>query len=193
MASTRAKVVVEPLTYSDLPAAAKIYFACFNDFPATLFEPEPAPLDIRTWRTALRFKLDIESGRRVFVKAVLEETGDVVGFAIWQKPGVPIKEPSKVGERTEEENEAFRGINVRAWHVFHSAGQDKRIEIFGDEPHWYLYILAVLPQYQNQGVGSQLLDWGITAADAAEPKRAVYLEASPVGQKLYERRGFETV
>ncbi|KII83343.1 hypothetical protein PLICRDRAFT_47223 [Plicaturopsis crispa FD-325 SS-3] len=77
--------------------------------------------------------------------------------------------------------------------MFHAAEREGREGVLGDEPYWYLYMLCVLPEHQGRGIGSKLLNWGIEAADNAEPPLAVYMEASPIGQKLYERRGFEVV
>ncbi|MCZ9308641.1 GNAT family N-acetyltransferase [Corynebacterium uberis] len=53
-------------------------------------------------------------------------------------------------------------------------------------PHWYLYVLAVSPRAQGQGVGSTLLNHGIDRAG----DEAIYLEAStPRSAALYQRLG----
>ncbi|HEV7899732.1 MAG TPA: GNAT family N-acetyltransferase [Planosporangium sp.] len=56
-------------------------------------------------------------------------------------------------------------------------------------PHEYLALLAVLPDHQNQGLGSALLDNRHAALDAAG--RPAYLEASNSRSRgLYVRRGY---
>ena len=56
-------------------------------------------------------------------------------------------------------------------------------------PHHYLYLLAVLPERQRQGVGSALLQAGLRPIDQAG--RATYLEtASESNLAFYRRHGF---
>ena len=56
-------------------------------------------------------------------------------------------------------------------------------------PHHYLYLLAVLPERQGQGLGSALLQAGLRAIDRA--RGATYLEtASERNLALYRRHGF---
>jgi ribosomal protein S18 acetylase RimI-like enzyme len=59
----------------------------------------------------------------------------------------------------------------------------------GGPPHHYLYLLAVLPERQGQGLGSALLQAGLRAIDRA--CGATYLEtASERNLALYRRHGF---
>jgi ribosomal protein S18 acetylase RimI-like enzyme len=56
-------------------------------------------------------------------------------------------------------------------------------------PHHYLYLLAVLPERQGQGLGSALLQAGLRAIDRT--RGATYLEtASERNLALYGRHGF---
>jgi ribosomal protein S18 acetylase RimI-like enzyme len=56
-------------------------------------------------------------------------------------------------------------------------------------PHHYLYLLAVAPERQGQGLGSALLQAGLRAIDRA--RAATYLEtATERNLALYERHGF---
>jgi len=57
----------------------------------------------------------------------------------------------------------------------------------------YLKLIFVSPSHQNLGIGSQMVAWGTSQADKASPPLPTYLEASPHGQKVYERKGFEIV
>ena len=57
--------------------------------------------------------------------------------------------------------------------------------------YWTLMILGVSPDFGRRGIGSKLLEWGCARAD--ETDRAVLVVASPAGEQLYGRRGFETV
>jgi ribosomal protein S18 acetylase RimI-like enzyme len=57
-------------------------------------------------------------------------------------------------------------------------------------PHWYLGVLATLPERRAQGLGSALLRESLAVVDAA--RQPAYLESSnPRNITLYERHGFE--
>lgn len=54
-----------------------------------------------------------------------------------------------------------------------------------------LDLLATLPGYQGRGIGSAMLRWGLSQADARECR--VYLEATGEGYPLYIKHGFRAV
>jgi ribosomal protein S18 acetylase RimI-like enzyme len=57
------------------------------------------------------------------------------------------------------------------------------------EPHWYLMVVGVDPELQNRGVGSALVNEGLTRAD--ESGCPCYLETSEKPNlRFYERLGF---
>lgn len=51
--------------------------------------------------------------------------------------------------------------------------------------------MIVHPEYQGRGIGRRLLDEICNLADKAA--QDIYLEASPVGTKLYLNAGFEKI
>ena len=58
-----------------------------------------------------------------------------------------------------------------------------------DEPHWYLHAVGVGPEARGKGVGSRLLSYRLTVADAEGVP--VYLESSTADTgRLYARHGF---
>ena len=54
-----------------------------------------------------------------------------------------------------------------------------------------LHRLMVNPNYQRQGIGQKLLDWGIETAD--KENIVAWLFCRPAGYKLYERNGWKVV
>ena len=65
----------------------------------------------------------------------------------------------------------------------------RRSGIFDGLDHtWFLRILAVATKFQRQGVGGQLVDWGLEKAKQAEIP--VTICASTKGQGLYRKKGF---
>ncbi|MBK7951345.1 MAG: GNAT family N-acetyltransferase [Deltaproteobacteria bacterium] len=60
------------------------------------------------------------------------------------------------------------------------------------EPHWYLAVLGVDPEYQGRGIGTQLID-GLRALAHTE-SLPIYLESDrPESVAFYRARGFETL
>jgi GNAT superfamily N-acetyltransferase len=65
-------------------------------------------------------------------------------------------------------------------------------EIMGTaEPYFMLNTLATHPDHQGRGAGKLLLDWGLEKADAEG--LVTYLNATSVGKRMYEKRGFVVV
>lgn len=65
-------------------------------------------------------------------------------------------------------------------------------EIMGKEmPYLTLETLVAHPDHHRRGAGRILLDWGVRKAE--EQNWQMYLSATPIGFKSYERVGFKTV
>jgi GNAT superfamily N-acetyltransferase len=60
------------------------------------------------------------------------------------------------------------------------------------QPHWYLAMLGVHSNYQNQGIGAMLMQ--TTLAEADRENMPCYLETSTAAAvRFYQRQGFEVV
>jgi GNAT superfamily N-acetyltransferase len=69
---------------------------------------------------------------------------------------------------------------------------EARHKVNAPEPHWYLLMLGVTPPYQNQGVGSSLIQPILERAD--QENLPCYLETSTKeALRFYERHGFVVV
>lgn len=65
-------------------------------------------------------------------------------------------------------------------------------EKLSPEPHWYLAMLGVPPEYQGQGIGGRLIQPVLQVADGT--KTPCYLETSTAeAVRFYQRHGFEIV
>jgi ribosomal protein S18 acetylase RimI-like enzyme len=60
------------------------------------------------------------------------------------------------------------------------------------EPHWYLPLIGVDPQWQGQGYGRMLMEQALALCDRG--RQPAYLEAtSPANRRFYERYGFRAI
>lgn len=122
----------------------------------------------------------------VFV-ATDEETGKILGVAIWGPPGSypPVDHeeadnviPSYLVDVDPEIAEGLRAYDDNCHHHF------------PDEPVWYLKLLGVDPEGQGQGIGSTLLRESLRELD--EDGLPAYLETGTERNvRFYERFGFE--
>lgn len=55
----------------------------------------------------------------------------------------------------------------------------------------FMRLLVVLPSFQNRGIGTRLLRWGLEHADQFDVK--AWIDASPAGLGLYQKLGWEEV
>jgi len=57
--------------------------------------------------------------------------------------------------------------------------------------HLYLHRLIVHPSYQRQGIGQELLNWGVEIAD--RENLVSWLFSRPAGSRLYEKNGWKAI
>jgi GNAT superfamily N-acetyltransferase len=128
-----------------------------------------------------------------------EEEEEVVGIAEWHR--TPHRSQAEL-EKPREWPEWTPSANVPAKKHLFKNFLDRRDAIMGGDPHWVLMVLAVKPEWQGKGVGTQLLKWGMERADAEEAGGdgngektgwPCFLEASVAGRPLYEKYGFVKV
>ena len=57
---------------------------------------------------------------------------------------------------------------------------------------WYVNVLAVMPEYRNQGLGSALLDFADTCGKQSlrSGMSVIVSDANPSARRLYERHGY---
>lgn len=177
-----------PLSLSDLDAAADVLIKSFAADPGLLFVlpdgSERARLAPMLAQTMLRFVLRCG--------APLRCSGQVRGVALWFPPGAPPPSDEDLAETGMALVPA--AIGREAWTRFkllidtldalHTANLP--------EPHWYLAMLGVDPDWQRRGLGEDLMRPVFEAAD--RDRVSCYLEAPSRENALYyQRRGFEIV
>jgi GNAT superfamily N-acetyltransferase len=111
-------------------------------------------------------------------------TEDLDGVAMWNKPGDPEPSAFQQLKGLPTMARAFRGRLPKALAAFSAAEKLRPAE-----PHWHLDIVGVSPDRQGLGIGSALVNTGLTEADrAGVPAFLVTSDAPNV--PFYEHFGF---
>ncbi|KAI9789572.1 MAG: hypothetical protein M1816_005979 [Peltula sp. TS41687] len=202
---------IRSMTRDDIPSIATVCSEAFWDDDLWSWRhpyKSQYPEDFRACNVRL-FKMSLcQPDCRVLVAETDQTDPDwqgsnvVVGCAIWERWGSSDVAKSWV------QDSLFRKIERRLLDLeeryISTFGLDRSVSsartkimkspteaIFGDVGEsWHLAFLCVSPRFQRRGIGGLLIDWGLDKA-AREGVPAV-LEASPVGESLYLKKGFRT-
>lgn len=138
---------------------------------------------------ARRFRgfLSAYAGTRTFRdNAEVHAVADGAASAMWMRPPGHFAQP--LGEQLQMLPGLLRvvGTGLPRALAFLTAAEKQHP---GERDHWYLLGLATRRDRQGQGLGGQLLRFGLERADAQ--RMPAYLESSnPRNISLYERNGF---
>ncbi|MDO5081474.1 GNAT family N-acetyltransferase [Buchananella hordeovulneris] len=169
---------------TDLPAIRRVLVEALGDDPLLqwYFPPAYERSEVRRSRIALYFSPTLEWLVTAALVHVARVGPDVVGFAAWVPHGTtPPTSLPRLGDMTEIVTSPRRAERITtALRQARSAAPD----CSGD----YLFLLAVLPAAQGQGVGARLLQAGL--AEVQTP----WLESTnPRNLPFYHRHGFRTI
>ncbi|TVY31707.1 hypothetical protein LSUB1_G008500, partial [Lachnellula subtilissima] len=131
----------------------------------------------------------VQKADRVTLKAVLA-SGEIVGLATWNMPKESVS-PGEVGGGGGEGLPVIEGVDMGLWNetaICFKGCYERDVDVLKDIS---LSLLFVHPEYQRQGIGSMLLDWGLKKAD--EMKARIWLASTPQAVSTYERNGWRVV
>ncbi|KAF2735398.1 acyl-CoA N-acyltransferase [Polyplosphaeria fusca] len=185
--------IIEPVTAETVPEYVALRHLVFAPtINKILYSKQHEP----SQATMARVAADISDGLEKGIMYLLcreKATGTLVAGARWRdiKPA-----DANARERTWEEVEKglemaqpYPESDVGAWNdVFGQFNAGKR-DILGTRPYFVLDTLVTHPEHHRRGAGGLLIAWGCERADQKGVE--AYLEASPMGQPLYARYGFE--
>ncbi|KAJ9211975.1 hypothetical protein DTO166G4_6378 [Paecilomyces variotii] len=177
-----------PAKPEDIPTFADIFFSAFQSF--FIHECLPDIPSVRNWWIKSQEK-EFQDPDNIFLKIIEErekqnngsnnKEDPIVAFAKWTKP----IEGRKIPPRPEWPE----GCNAQLADAFFGTLSDGHARVMGERKHWFLALLGTRPLYEGQGAGSMLLAYGLRKAD--EEQVDAFLEASPPGEPLYLKHGFE--
>ncbi|KIV88701.1 hypothetical protein PV10_08359 [Exophiala mesophila] len=189
-------LVLLPASPSDLEAVARVQFAACASDPgfSTVFPNGPTLSCLTHLVRSYENEMDNDlTAHLMIVKEAME--GEVISFAVWHfcPPITPNQEDSDL----QHGDFLFpNDANKDAGSKIMQNSQKKRQEVVANHighgrPYAYLAALGTTQKYQNHGAAKKLLDWGLERAD--DRAMPVYVEATPVAQKLYQKYGFQEV
>ena len=185
---------------TDIVLLKKSDFAIAGDCLADAFEQDPfmshlLPDTSAPKRLALK---KMSQGMLNFAQPydhIYTTADQPTGVAVWQPPGS--------SDKTWEEfwnllNSGLLQIPLylrwsrlidAVWLMSTLSGLHKKLM---PEPHWYLMMLGVSPDFQGEGIGGKLIQPVLDLAD--RDNIPCYLETTtPGGVRFYKRRGFEVI
>lgn len=186
---------IQPCSLSDMPDLVTVFQSAFANDPIVGRLMSDVPADIKHARDVQSFSKSFNerhlTGAQYF-KAVELATGKTVGFAKWQVPCKLTPEQKVEKERCDSIKIPYPdGANVELCEDFWGQLEMKRRQWHDPELDYFLHLLAVSPTHQHHGLGSRLIEIGLSMADAAGAR--TYIEASAVGLPIYLRRDWKAV
>ncbi|CAG8962084.1 hypothetical protein HYFRA_00005127 [Hymenoscyphus fraxineus] len=175
---------LRPANFGDAPILTDIYLAAFKDEPISrAIFPRMGPSSYNWWYDSILEEMGNPEWHFMCIYSTSDPKKSPVAYAKWNAPtSTPLPRRDELPEWPEFSNTEL------ANHFFGSLFENRRVNM-GERRHWYLELLATLPEMQGKGAASMLLKWGLEKADEAGLES--YLEASPKGKSLYEKMGFE--
>jgi GNAT superfamily N-acetyltransferase len=156
-------------------------------------EPSQKTLDSITQK----YRDDIINKNGFLMKCVDKTTGITIAGAKWRYLGLlnpdgsPAPRPLEEVKKNLEAPEPYEESDPVLFKAIFTLFGANKLEIMGTRPYYVLDTLVTHPDHHRRGAGAMLVQWGCEKAD--ELGVEAFLEASPMGQPLYARYGFETV
>ncbi|SCZ86707.1 GNAT family N-acetyltransferase [Nitrosomonas mobilis] len=174
-----------PLGVNDMPTAATICAAAMNENPlhVKVFGANP---DLRQRRLRRMFPALLTYVKRKGELYGAFIDGKLIGVLGMLPPNAcqpTLRDLIQLLPRMISANSPLGGLRLAIW-----LGTWARID--PKQPHWHLGPLAIAPQWQYKGVGTQMIEFTINQCAAEH----LYLETDKQSNvDLYQRFGFKTL
>ncbi|MCJ1358880.1 MAG: hypothetical protein MMC33_008880 [Icmadophila ericetorum] len=183
---------------SDIPTLTSIYFSAFHADPLSLTcFPRNNPSIQQWWLENITSAFTSEPTARV-IKIVerkqaisseysegIQKKEEIIAFGKWHV----LDAATQVGGDDPDSMPTWpAGSPSSLCNNFFGGLASTRQKLMSSRPHYYLELLATLPQHQGRGVASVLIKWGLELAD--RDGLEAYVEGGPKVKGLYERLGW---
>lgn len=175
---------IEQLNASSMQAAVKLCAQAMHDNPIHLqvFGAKPALRQRRLQRLFPALLGHVQRKGRIYGVFVEQELVGVLGMLPPNSCRPSVLELLRMLPRL-----ATASNPLGVWRLAVWLGTWARID--PAEPHWHLGPLAIAPQWQRQGIGTQMIEFALAQCVGA----SLYLETDKhTNVQLYERYGFST-
>ncbi|KAK6336237.1 hypothetical protein TWF696_001799 [Orbilia brochopaga] len=205
-------ISLQEIVESDIPELVRVHSKAFkaDQFSNFMLYGKPSGAHESLMERSINAWI---SDPTVWLVKAVNEDGTIIGWACWLTKTVDNaeKQAPSVAKDTKERNvngtapPSETGVTTDAPPPSKPKTPDTPARVVGrqmrnDQVKWeldsmaenkYLVLqgLVTSPEYQCQGVGSQLVKWGVDRADAE--KLACWCHASPAGNQLYRKAGFQ--
>lgn len=132
-----------------------------------------------------------------FFKVVDTSNQQIAGFSGWRfcHPAKDEEACIQTAIAKEKDNSLpwhqVIGLNARLCRRLIELTNQAKGCLYNEETDFHLELIGVRPCYRRRGLGSLLVKEGLMAAEAMGAK--VYLQASPLGVRMYKRLGFKPI
>jgi len=190
---TNLDVTISLAAESDAPTLASIMTAAFVNSDAAyrlIWSSDATHTDVAVKGL---FNPVQKAGRLTF-KAMTGER--LVGFATWELPKPNALEKEDSLEKVEETSNPrglpdIPGVNTKLWNEKVNRPRAAYERDMDTSKDMLLHYFFVHPNYQRRGIGTLLLQWGLSKAD--ESKAKIWLTSTPQAIATYEKNGWGVV
>jgi GNAT superfamily N-acetyltransferase len=153
--------IITPLKEKDTLEWCQAHYAAFAPLLGCLWKYPPTE---ETYAFMAQQRAVTLSDPHTHVMKVVEtESGKIAGVATWKI--YPHERTQKELEKSLEDGPYADDINIEARVAFMTNLYNKRKSTLGTRPCVLLGSLIVRPEFQRQGVGHLLMEWGCGEAD----------------------------
>ena len=175
-------IIIRSYTPADKAATAAVLTEAFKNDPMLQYVFKNAEGTLNAY---ISMQLDLNSGDNGAIDLAVNNTGEILGVAMWEAPN----RPGSLAEDLKNVGTFMRLLGPRRF----LRGAFQELTLLHYHPkfeHWYLNMIGVSASARGLGVGTALLQHGIDRLNGV----AAYLEAStPDSAALYARHGFVPV
>lgn len=202
-------ISIQPLQYTDIESCSEITSAAFDEDPHTVVKQLGRNgYDMFTMTYTSLFN-NLSKKNYIHVKAVDEQTGEILGHASWAFRGVDVTTlipwngpsdpkpdlPDALSDNAkgQDEGKDERGpSSIDTLHALEDADMQSWLsQIPSDTPCIFVIGLIVSPSHQRHGVGRRILQHGNAIADKLG--MSVWVHSSHQAYEMYKKSGFEVV